>query len=217
MRVFRAITSGGAIPDSSDYKVVLEPGDAVIGSVSEDFAIESLQGDIFQLGNASWRIRRVERGSVRVEDAGGQPPTIPFWVGEAPGRTFELSESVSRLRSEVAERVESEGVAGTALSWLVEEVGVARSAAEQIVDYLAAAKPRGSCSTRKTLVVGDSSMRRQPQWSCMHLWQQAQPSVDWRCVNVSAPSSTLSSRPQLRRMQSSFHSVRHTASSRGCV
>ena len=149
-----AITSGGAIPDSSDYRVVLEPSDAVIGSVSEDFAIESLQGDIFQLGNASWRIRRVERGTVRVEDAGGQPPTIPFWFGEAPGRTFELSESVSRLRSEVAERVESEGVAGTALSWLVEEVGVARSAAEQVVDYLAAAKASlGVMPTQETLVV----------------------------------------------------------------
>ena len=102
-----AITSGGAIPDTADYAVVLEPSELVIGSVNEDFAIESLQGDIFQLGNASWRVLRVEQGKVRVEDAHGQPPSIPFWLGEAPARTEELSASVSRLREEVAKRVGS--------------------------------------------------------------------------------------------------------------
>ncbi len=95
-----AITSGGAIPDTADYAVVLEPSDLVIGSVNEDFAIESLQGDIFQLGNTSWRVLRVEQGKVRVEDAHGQPPSIPFWLGEAPARSHELSTSVSRLREE---------------------------------------------------------------------------------------------------------------------
>ncbi len=101
-----AITSGGAIPDTADYAVVLEPSDLVIGSVNEDFAIESLQGDIFQLGNASWRVLRVEQGKVRVEDAHGQPPSIPFWLGEAPARSHELSVSVSRLRQDVAELVD---------------------------------------------------------------------------------------------------------------
>ncbi len=101
-----AITSGGAIPDNADYAVVLEPSELVIGSVNEDFAIESLQGDIFQLGNTSWRILRVEQGKVRVEDAAGQPPSIPFWLGEAPARTHELSQSVSRLREEITNRVE---------------------------------------------------------------------------------------------------------------
>ncbi len=101
-----AITSGGAIPDTADYAVVLEPSELVIGSVNEDFAIESLQGDIFQLGNTSWRVLRVEQGKVRVEDAHGQPPSIPFWLGEAPARTHELSVSVSRLREEVANRIE---------------------------------------------------------------------------------------------------------------
>ncbi len=101
-----AITSGGAIPDTADYAVVLEPSDLVIGSVNEDFAIESMQGDIFQLGNTSWRVLRVEEGKVRVEDAAGQPPSIPFWLGEAPGRTHELSISVSRLREDVANRIE---------------------------------------------------------------------------------------------------------------
>src|SRR4029078_13332675 len=101
-----AITSGGAIPDTADYAVVLEPSGLVIGSVNEDFAIESLQGDIFQLGNTSWRVLRVEQGKVRVEDAHGQPPSIPFWLGEAPARTHELSVSVSRLRENVANRIE---------------------------------------------------------------------------------------------------------------
>ena len=86
-----AITSGGAIPDNADYQVMLEPEAQLVGTVNEDFAVESLQGDVFQLGNTSYRILRVERGTVRVEDAHGQPPSIPFWLGEAPGRSDELS------------------------------------------------------------------------------------------------------------------------------
>ncbi len=158
-----AITSGGAIPDTADYAVVLEPSGLVIGSVNEDFAIESLQGDIFQLGNTSWRVLRVEQGKVRVEDAHGQPPSIPFWLGEAPARTHELSAAVSRLRDEVANRivptsesraqsVEPKGdddagedvpsrlVLEDAIVWLVDQVGISRAGAEQIVEYLAAAK-----------------------------------------------------------------------------
>src|SRR5207253_6921840 len=100
-----ALTSGGTIPDTADYQVLLEPENQVIGTVNEDFAVESLAGDIFQLGNTAYRIRRVERGTVRVEDAEGQPPSVPFWLGEAPGRTDELSQSVSRLREEVAARL----------------------------------------------------------------------------------------------------------------
>jgi ATP-dependent Lhr-like helicase len=136
-----AITSGGAIPDTADYAVVLEPNDLVIGSVNEDFAIESLQGDIFQLGNTSWRVLRVEQGKVRVEDAHGQPPSIPFWLGEAPARSHELSVSVSRLREEVAARINpDEPKMDLAVAWLMDEVGLSRSAAEQIVEYLAGAK-----------------------------------------------------------------------------
>src|ERR1051326_7925658 len=136
-----AITSGGAIPDTADYAVVLEPNDLVIGSVNEDFAIESLQGDIFQLGNTSWRVLRVEQGKVRVEDAHGQPPSIPFWLGEAPARSHELSVSVSRLREEVATRINPEQVElDSAMTWLTNEDGLSRSAAEQIVEYLAGAK-----------------------------------------------------------------------------
>src|SRR5689334_5524982 len=136
-----AITSGGAIPDTADYAVVLEPSDLVIGSVNEDFAIESLQGDIFQLGNTSWRVLRVEQGKVRVEDAHGQPPSIPFWLGEAPARTHELSVSVSRLREEIADRVNTDAVdLQPAIEWLTKEVAISESAAEQIVEYLAGAK-----------------------------------------------------------------------------
>src|ERR1043166_5872388 len=136
-----AITSGGAIPDTADYAVVLEPSELVIGSVNEDFAIESLQGDIFQLGNTSWRVLRVEQGKVRVEDAHGQPPSIPFWLGEAPARTHELSVSVSRLREEIAARIDpDEPSMKSAAAWLMEEVGLSRSAAEQIVEYLGGAK-----------------------------------------------------------------------------
>ncbi len=105
-----ALTSGGAIPDNSDYRVVLEPSETFIGTVNEDFAVESMAGEIFQLGNASWRILRINAGSVRVEDAHGQPPGIPFWLGEAPSRTAELSRAVSDLRSDFEKRIQSAGL-----------------------------------------------------------------------------------------------------------
>jgi ATP-dependent Lhr-like helicase len=100
-----ALTSGGTIPDNADYQVLLEPENQIIGTVNEDFAVESLAGDVFQLGNTAYRIRRVERGRVRVEDAEGQPPNVPFWLGEAPGRSDELSLAVSRLRAEIDRRL----------------------------------------------------------------------------------------------------------------
>ena len=96
-----ALTSGGAIPDNADYRVVVEPSETFVGTVNEDFAVESMAGDVFQLGNASWRILGINAGTVRVEDAHGQPPGIPFWLGEAPGRTAELSRSVSQFREDV--------------------------------------------------------------------------------------------------------------------
>jgi ATP-dependent helicase Lhr and Lhr-like helicase len=141
-----AITNGGAIPDTSDYRVILEPSETFVGTLTEDFAIESLAGDIFQLGNSSYRIKRVGTGEVRVEDAHGEAPSIPFWLGEAPGRSEELSESVSRLRSEVAERVDDvashadEDVRAPSVSWLVDTVGLSRGAAEQIAEYLTLTK-----------------------------------------------------------------------------
>ncbi|HEX6726022.1 MAG TPA: DEAD/DEAH box helicase, partial [Nitrospira sp.] len=102
-----AITSGGAIPDTANYAVVAEPDGTVVGSVDEDFAVESLAGDIMLLGNTSWRIKGVEMGKVRVEDAHGAPPNIPFWRGEAPSRTAELSAEVASLRQEIAARASS--------------------------------------------------------------------------------------------------------------
>jgi ATP-dependent Lhr-like helicase len=133
-----AVTSGGAIPDNSDYQVILDPEGVMVGSINEDFAIESLPGDIFQLGNASWEILKIETGRVRVADAKGQPPTIPFWLGEAPARTDELSCEVSRLRTDVEERLAAGP--GVAARWLTEDVGIPPEAARQIEEYLAATK-----------------------------------------------------------------------------
>ncbi len=146
-----AMTSGGAIPDTADYDVILEPQNTFIGTVNEDFAIESLPNDIFQLGVSSWRILRVEPGRLRVEDAQGLPPTIPFWLGEAPGRTDELSAAVSWLRKEVGQRLPN--VLAT-LSWLKEETGSGDEAAQQLVDYIAAGKRAlGVVPTQETLVL----------------------------------------------------------------
>ena len=122
-----AITYGGAIPDTADYDVVLEPGEIRVGTVNEDFAIESMAGDIFQLGNTSWRILQDRAGQVRVEDARGAPPTIPFWLGEAPARTEELSRAVSRpaRRGRTALADDGAGDAGgIAASWLASIPGV---------------------------------------------------------------------------------------------
>jgi ATP-dependent Lhr-like helicase len=147
-----ALTSGGTIPDTADYTVLLEPQSQPVGTINEDFAIESLQGDVFQLGNSSYRILRVEQGRVRVADAHGQPPSIPFWLGEAPGRTDELSQGVSRLRREVASRLDA-GLE-PAVAWLEQEVGVAGPAAAQAVGYLAAARVAlGALPTRETIVL----------------------------------------------------------------
>lgn len=126
-----AVTSGGAIPDTANYAVVVEPEGAVIGTVDEDFAVESMKGDVFLLGTASWRIRRIEPGRLRVEDAKGAPPSIPFWRGEAPGRTRELSAAVSRLR----EDLEREDAAQ-----LLAACGLDRLGAEQAVEYVAAGR-----------------------------------------------------------------------------
>ncbi len=135
-----ALTSGGAIPDTSDYQVLLEPESQIIGTVNEDFAVESIQGDVFQLGNTSYRILRVERGTVRVEDAQGTPPTIPFWLGEAPGRSNELSQAVSRFRRAVETHLEQDPGGETAFRWLVQEAGVIEPAARQILDYLSVSR-----------------------------------------------------------------------------
>ena len=130
-----ALTSGGTIPDTGDYTVLLEPESLTVGTVNEDFAVESLAGDVFQLGNASYRILRVEPGRIRVEDARGAAPNIPFWLGEAPGRSDELSQGVSRLREEVALCLERDSVDG-ARAWLTGEVGLDAASASQLLDYL---------------------------------------------------------------------------------
>jgi ATP-dependent Lhr-like helicase len=146
-----AVTSGGTIPDTADYAVVLSPQDIIVGTVNEDFAVESLSGDVFQLGNTSYRILRVEAGRVRVEDAEGMPPSIPFWLGEAPARSDEVSFAVSRLRANVDTRLPN---ARATVDYLVDEVGIAADAATQVVDYLGSAKAAlGLLPTQKRLVM----------------------------------------------------------------
>lgn len=176
-----ALMSGGTIPDQFDYDVIMEPTETFIGTLNEDFAIESTAGDIVQLGNNSWRILRVEKGKIRVEDAQGLPPTMPFWFGEAPGRTAELSASLSRLRQEVASRMDvvsgppkddeerSEGAEAAggrdgarkldpewkreAEEWLMASAGISHVAATQIAEYLGAAKAAlGVIPSQKDLV-----------------------------------------------------------------
>ena len=146
-----ALTSGGAIPDNADYRVILEPSETFVGTVNEDFAVESLAGDIFQLGNASWRILRINSGVVRVEDAKGQPPGIPFWLGEAPARTAELSQAVSDLRMEI-EKVLANGE--NLAEWLAEQMQLPKEAADQLADYFTDTyRSLGAIPSQQTLVM----------------------------------------------------------------
>ena len=148
-----ALTNGGAIPDNFDYHVRADPQDLFIGTVHEDFAVESVPGDIFLLGNRSWEILKVETGVVRVADAAGRPPTLPFWLGEAPGRSNELSRAVSALRTRVRGLIEGPG-APAAADWLVREVGLEAAAAGQLVDYLhAGLNALGTMPTHDTAVM----------------------------------------------------------------
>jgi ATP-dependent Lhr-like helicase len=134
-----ALTSGGAIPENGDYRVVAEPDDTFIGTVNEDWAVESMAGDIFLLGTHSWQIRRIEAGVVRVRDAGDAPPTVPFWMGEAPARTPELSAEVSDLREQV-DRFLARGDPDGARGWLMDAAGIGPESATMVVDYLAVAR-----------------------------------------------------------------------------
>ena len=132
-----ALTSGGAIPDNADYDVVADPDGSFVGTVNEDFAIESMAGDVFLLGNTPWKIRRVESGRVRVEDAQGNLPTIPFWLGEAPGRTWELSDEITQLRDGTDRLLDNPQQAE---AWLASEAGVSLEVARQLVAYLVEGK-----------------------------------------------------------------------------
>src|SRR5438128_2061719 len=125
-----AVTNAGVIPDQFDYDVVLLPDGHRVGTLNEDFAFESLPGDIFQLGNVSYRIAKVETGKVMVEDAKGQPPSMPFWLGESLGRTDELSEAVSRI-CETADTHLDEGVAACE-RWLQHDLHLPTAAAQQL-------------------------------------------------------------------------------------
>ncbi len=159
-----AITSGGAIPDNSLYAVVAEPDGLVVGTVDEDFAVESNRGDIMLLGNTSWMIRRIETnaGRVLVQDAHGAPPSVPFWRGEAPARTEELSEHVGTLRQKISEmlpRTSPVGFSATqpdvaaAVSWLKEECGLDDSGAEQAIEYVLQGRAvLGAVPTQNTVI-----------------------------------------------------------------
>ncbi|MEE8584638.1 MAG: DEAD/DEAH box helicase, partial [Acidobacteriota bacterium] len=143
-----AITSGGAIPEVADFLVKADPGEVTVGTLDEDFAVESSRGDIFLLGTTSWRIRRVESGVVRVEDAKGASPTVPFWRGEAPARTDEASQSVSDLRQKIA-GMELE----PARDWLQKECGLCQRGADQAARYVqAGCKALGAVPTQQCLV-----------------------------------------------------------------
>lgn len=148
-----ALTNGGAIPDMFDYQVVLDPEDIVVGSLNEDFALEALPGDVFTLGTHSWQMLRVDGLKVRVRDAQGMQPTIPFWFGEGLGRTRELSEAVSKLRQTIADLLINDS-ANAAVQWLVIEACLPREGATQLVEYLQTGmQALGQMPTRSAIVM----------------------------------------------------------------
>lgn len=151
-----AVTCGGAIPDNADYDVIVEPSGQFVGSVNEDFAIESLPGNVFQLGNTSWRVLKVDPAALRVADAAGEPPNMPFWLGEAPARSAELSFAVSRIRETFRELADASDGDARALiiPWLADDVGVGENAANQLYDYLMSGyRALGVMPTQSVLVM----------------------------------------------------------------
>ncbi|HKC70161.1 MAG TPA: helicase-related protein, partial [Terriglobales bacterium] len=159
-----AITSGGAIPENALYTVVAEPEGTVVGTVDEDFAVESNKGDIMLLGNTSWQIRRIEgaSGRVLVEDAHGAPPSVPFWRGEAPARTTELSQHVADLRKQISDMLPRTSPIGISqnqpevaetVRWLKEECCLDDSSAEQAIEYVIQGRAvLGAVPTQKTII-----------------------------------------------------------------
>jgi ATP-dependent Lhr-like helicase len=145
-----AIMSGGAIPETANYTVVAEPDGTTIGTVDEDFAVESMQGDVFLLGTTSWMIRRVESGTVRVENAHGAPPSIPFWNGEGLGRTVELSHEVGVVRTAIDERSDED-----AYAWLEDKCAFTRLASEQAVAYVRMGKSILGAVPTETMLVAE--------------------------------------------------------------
>jgi len=146
-----ALQNGGAIPDHFDYEVIMLPQGHRIGTLNEDFAFESIPGDIFQLGNTSYRMLKIEQGRVLVEDAHGQPPNIPFWTGDKPGRSDELSAAVSRLRSGIEQQLKDQGPA-MVIEKLCDE-GITRVAAIQLVEYLHASLQALGCLPTQNKII----------------------------------------------------------------
>ena len=204
-----ALTSGGTIPDTADYQVLLEPENQFIGTVNEDFAVESLAGDVFQLGNTAYRIMRVERGVVRVEDAQGMAPTIPFWLGEAPGRSDELSHvGVAAARGHRGASARRSERARARLRWLMDDVGVAEPAARAARRI----SRRGACArsaclpTQDTHRASSASSTRPAACSSSSIRPMAAASTApgaWRCASASAASSISSCRRRRPRTTSS--------------
>ena len=184
-----AITSGGAIPDTAQYLVVAEPEGVTIGTVDEDFAVESMAGDIFLLGTTSWRIRRVESGRLRVEDAHGAAPGIPFWRGEAPGRTRELSHEVSdAARGDRRDRAP-----------VPADCGLDRAGAEQAIAYAQAGRAAlGAMPTDRPAWSPSASSTKAAACSSSFTRPSARASIArgvWRCASASAGRSTSNCRP----------------------
>ncbi len=148
-----ALTNGGAIPDMFEYQVVLDPQDVVVGSLNEDFALEALPGDVFTLGSHSWQLIRIDGLKARVRDAHGARPGIPFWFGEGPGRSEELSGAVSALRRRIAKLL-AEGGTAAAIGWLSSEIALGAAAAEQLTGYLdSGLRSLGVMPSRETIVM----------------------------------------------------------------
>ena len=233
-----AIASGGAIPEVADYRVVLDPGDTFIGTLNEDFAIESNAGDVFQLGNASWQVLQVLTGVVRVADAKGAPPTIPFWLGEAPARSDELSRAVSDLRADIEVRLTQAGTAPTtadrgrrrrqpAIAAVVAQASACRRAGSSRKPAFPSpprnrrsptsptAAPRSACCRRRTPSCSSGSSTNRAACSSCCTRRSAAASTRrgaWRCASASAGSSTSSCRPRPPRTRCCCRSARSTRS-----
>ena len=207
-----ALTNGGVIPETGDYRVLAEPDETFIGTLNEDFAIESSAGDIFLLGSTSWRIRKIESGVVRVVNAQGAPPTIPFWFGEAPGRTVELSAEVGTLRRDIVAGLEQPEAL---LTRLCNEAGLDQSGAAQVIDYLRVTQEAlGVMPSDREVVFERFFDEAGGMQLVVHapFGSRINRAWGWRCASASACGLTSSCRPPRMTTRSCSRSARRRAS-----
>ncbi len=127
-----ATISGGTIPDRGLYPVYHQTRNAKLGELDEENVNELRTGDVILLGASTWKISDITPQKVLVVDGQGAAPTVPFWKGDAIGRTYELGVRVAQLYEETTRRQDEPG----AIEWLKREYSLDDNSAVNLLEYV---------------------------------------------------------------------------------